>query len=348
MPPLPEGEYEALKASIKTNGVITKVLRSAGPHRKGDLIDGAHRVRACKELGITAPEDEIPVENETAFRILQIESNTARRQLDKPQRVQFAVQLSQLYAIQAKERIKAGVVVPEGEEKGRTTELAGEKFGVKRNLVEAAMFIDKHGDAKIKDQVLKGEVAHHAAVKIIKQDKGIDIRSVMRNKTAQRIAEKLPTGKYGAIIIHPPLRTELMKAQKGLLTIQEVQTLDIHRLAGKDAVVALIVPQAWLKDAIRALDHWDARFFGIVPWMHDHPTQNVLHEHCLYILLATFGKVPLQSKKRDYIMGGSPTNIPSALVDLLDEWSPDAAGVVLFGRTKREGWSSWEPVIDAN
>ena len=49
LPELPTWEYEALKESIRRYGVLLPVIKDD----KGRTIDGHHRERACKELGIT-------------------------------------------------------------------------------------------------------------------------------------------------------------------------------------------------------------------------------------------------------------------------------------------------------
>lgn len=49
LPELPAWEYQALKESIRRYGVLLPVIKD----EKGRTIDGHHRERACKELGIT-------------------------------------------------------------------------------------------------------------------------------------------------------------------------------------------------------------------------------------------------------------------------------------------------------
>jgi len=48
LPELPSWEYQALKESIRRHGVLLPVIKDD----KGKTIDGHHRERACKELGI--------------------------------------------------------------------------------------------------------------------------------------------------------------------------------------------------------------------------------------------------------------------------------------------------------
>ncbi len=48
IPPLSDDEFEALKEDIAKHGVIVPVVID----QHGAIVDGHHRVRACKELGI--------------------------------------------------------------------------------------------------------------------------------------------------------------------------------------------------------------------------------------------------------------------------------------------------------
>jgi len=49
LPPLTDAEYAALKASIAKRGVLVPVEYD----EEGNILDGHHRVQACRELGIT-------------------------------------------------------------------------------------------------------------------------------------------------------------------------------------------------------------------------------------------------------------------------------------------------------
>jgi ParB-like chromosome segregation protein Spo0J len=52
LPPLTAEQFDALKADIAAHGVLVPVVLDA---ETGDLVDGHHRVRACKELGLPFP-----------------------------------------------------------------------------------------------------------------------------------------------------------------------------------------------------------------------------------------------------------------------------------------------------
>ena len=80
LPPLRDEDYEALKDSIQQFGQLVPILRY-----RGEIIDGVHRDRACKELGKIPIAIELLVELDDP-RGAAIAANTARRQLTSDQR----------------------------------------------------------------------------------------------------------------------------------------------------------------------------------------------------------------------------------------------------------------------
>jgi hypothetical protein len=83
MPPLSDAEYDALKSDIAERGVLVPVEYD----EEGSLLDGHHRVRACRELGIRdfpCVVRYLPDESERRAHARRL--NFARRQLSRAQR----------------------------------------------------------------------------------------------------------------------------------------------------------------------------------------------------------------------------------------------------------------------
>ncbi len=79
LPPLPDEQYEALKADIAARGVLVPVIVDA---ETGALVDGHHRVRACRELGRPFPRSiKRRFANARERREEAIRLNLLRRQL---------------------------------------------------------------------------------------------------------------------------------------------------------------------------------------------------------------------------------------------------------------------------
>jgi ParB-like chromosome segregation protein Spo0J/16S rRNA G966 N2-methylase RsmD len=93
---LPEDEFQALVEDIRANGVVVPVHVHRDPSGADLVIDGQHRLRACKILGITS--DKIPIDwcylhdpRELLNRAIAL--NTHRRQLARETRVKMVAML---------------------------------------------------------------------------------------------------------------------------------------------------------------------------------------------------------------------------------------------------------------
>jgi ParB-like chromosome segregation protein Spo0J len=89
LPSLTLEEYEALRESIRENGVIEPVIVD----EKGAIIDGHHRVKACEELGIEYPTRALHDLSEEQKQDLSLELNLTGRDLTKDQKKEVAVSL---------------------------------------------------------------------------------------------------------------------------------------------------------------------------------------------------------------------------------------------------------------
>lgn len=79
LPALTEDEYAILRDSIKQHGQLVEILTDGA----GNIIDGHHRLRACRELGLE-PRIRVAVEGELTAderRRLALVVNVARRQV---------------------------------------------------------------------------------------------------------------------------------------------------------------------------------------------------------------------------------------------------------------------------
>lgn len=78
LPPLSDQEYEALKADIARRGVMVPVEVDA---ETGAVLDGFHRMRACRELGIEPPVVRRSFGTDQERQEHAIALNLVRRQL---------------------------------------------------------------------------------------------------------------------------------------------------------------------------------------------------------------------------------------------------------------------------
>jgi ParB-like nuclease family protein len=88
VPELTKEEYESLKESIKQNGIWVPLI----VNQDGVLLDGHHRYKACKELGIVEPHYIVKeVNNKYDEKFFVIDCNLKRRQLNNFQKVELAL-----------------------------------------------------------------------------------------------------------------------------------------------------------------------------------------------------------------------------------------------------------------
>ncbi|MDR1979044.1 MAG: helix-turn-helix domain-containing protein [Synergistaceae bacterium] len=87
--PLQLDEYEALRESIRKYGVIQPVITD----EDGKIVDGYHRAKVCKELGIDYPTRVMEGLSEEEKENLSISLNLKRRHLTKEQKKELAINL---------------------------------------------------------------------------------------------------------------------------------------------------------------------------------------------------------------------------------------------------------------
>jgi ParB-like chromosome segregation protein Spo0J len=89
LPSLPLDKYEALRESIRENGIIEPVVVD----EFGEIINGNHRVKICKELGIEYPTLVLCDLSEEQKQDLSLELNLTGRDLTKDQKKEVAISL---------------------------------------------------------------------------------------------------------------------------------------------------------------------------------------------------------------------------------------------------------------
>jgi hypothetical protein len=133
VPELTKEEYESLKESIKQNGIWVPLI----VNQDGVLLDGHHRYKACKELGIVEPHYIVKeVNNKYDEEFFIIDCNLKRRQLNNFQKVELALKRKLILVEIAINNMLAGA---RGDRNltplGRVDEQIGMLAGVSRDSV---------------------------------------------------------------------------------------------------------------------------------------------------------------------------------------------------------------------
>jgi ParB-like chromosome segregation protein Spo0J len=104
IPSLSESEFESLKQSIKEQGLHIPVI----VNKQGIVVDGHHRFRACKELGIPLQFHTKEFKDPLEEKEFVIEVNLNRRQLNIFEKVQLGYSLEHIEKERAKRRMSLG------------------------------------------------------------------------------------------------------------------------------------------------------------------------------------------------------------------------------------------------
>jgi len=149
IPEMLPAEFSALKADIESRGLIVPIETY-----KGQLLDGRHRFKACKELGIEPDAVEVDLNDMSAAEYVW-SMNGVRRNLTPGQRACVAVELLPELSKAAKERQREHGGTAPGQKKNTSGENAGSDSGDSRDQAAALVGVGANyvsAAKKLKDE----------------------------------------------------------------------------------------------------------------------------------------------------------------------------------------------------
>lgn len=160
-PSMTDAEFNALRESIKKNGVRNPIVIY-----ENMILDGRHRYLACKELGIEPPTMEFEGDACPVEYVRDINSN--RRSLTASQRAAVALALMPLIEVEAKKRqARSTEVSPDA--KGKSSEIAAKATGASPRMVEAVKSVAKK-KPELVEKIKTGEMTVAQAEQEIEQE----------------------------------------------------------------------------------------------------------------------------------------------------------------------------------
>jgi len=301
IPPMSEEDYNNLKEDIKRNGILQPIDITYN----NVILDGHHRVKAAKELGIKEVEVRIPellYVDEDEY-LISVAMN--RRHLTEGQKAVLAneyrkILSKKLIKDRVKERPRAenGSFLPQlenvansGAEKEITVarKEASDKFKVSEWKVRTVQQIeDKAPD--VYEKLHTGELQIHEA-KIIAQlpedkreivlEKKLetkkDIRSIVReinNAEKNQNVKPIPDGKFSIIYADPPWQYEFsISTSRGTenhypaMELEKIKEIKVP--ADDDAMLFLWTPAPLIRQGLEVLEAWGFSYHTNMVWVKD-------------------------------------------------------------------------------
>lgn len=264
-------------------------------------------------------------------------------------------------------------------ESERTSAARGAKlFGVSPRTTEFGRKVLRDGHGEVVEAVERNQLAVSTAATLSDMPKDEQRELVARGKKEilrlyrqiraedaakrreerARLAEEIrqeppppPKGPFRVIVVDPPWRygrasdpSHRARNPYPDLTVEEICTLDVARLAHEDCVLWLWTTNAFMADAYRCLDAWgftpktiltwDKVRMGLGDWL-----RNVT-EHCI---LAVRGKPIVEAGEHTTLISESRrehSRKPEAFYQLVEALCPGSK-LEMFARQEREGWTAW-------
>lgn len=177
VPSMSEGDYASLRDDIKANGLLEPITLY-----KGAILDGRHRYRACRELGIDAIATTYDGENPAAYVVAK---NLHRRHLTRAQRAAIGLRLLPHFEEEARKRLASSGFAycqtavgkyartkrdaDRPKKEGESSWQAAQAVGISRNSLLRAKRIQEQSPELYK-KVMDGEMSIFAADEQVRTD----------------------------------------------------------------------------------------------------------------------------------------------------------------------------------
>lgn len=358
LPPLSTDEQEALRASIKADGVRDAIFVD----ENGVVLDGHHRLKFAPN----APRRTVEGLTEAEKQAFVFQSNLARRNLSPVQRAEVRGKM-----------IAVAKALREESPRRNTQQRVAALLGVARETVRD-WFIANGGaanpykfdarrarravDAEIFDRAEKGErQAQIAADENISQAQVSHIvaaeRKRRRNDELKRHRPAPPKGKFRVFYADPPW--EYSDRRTGLrgytgaedhyptMRLDELCTMKVADLAEDDAVLFLWTTSPMLEDAFKVIRAWGFEYKSSFIW--DKVRHNFGHYNSVrheFLLVNTRGSCMPDSKKLvDSVQVVERTakhsQKPKEFRAIIEKLYQRGRKLELFARQDVQGWTTY-------
>jgi N6-adenosine-specific RNA methylase IME4 len=310
----------------------------------GTILDGRHRFRAAKALGLKEVWTISAPLNGDSPEDYMLKAAVLRRHLTDDQRKMIAAIWKDENRERPGPKIEIIIPPPSGKtpdtHRGKTATQASEIFKISRRGLDKATYVHRH-NPELAEKVHQGDIALNNAYR---QVKGIEERV----KIASTVP---PTGTYQVIIIDPPWPFTSRQNDPSHEISSPYETMSIEDIKSRitipatdDSILWLWVPNAFLHEAFHVLEAWGFRyrttltwaknFVGLGDWLGGQT------EHCL---MATKGNYKVFRNNESTLLQaprGAHSEKPDSFYELITKLCPGNK-LDMFNRRPHDGFKSW-------
>jgi N6-adenosine-specific RNA methylase IME4 len=370
LPAMSAEEYQSLAADIAANGLRVPIARDG---RDGSIVDGRHRSRACKELGIEPAYEDLAFASDEEVLRYVVSLNLNRRHLNESQRALVAARVAN------HREGRARITTPNG---AVTQKQAAELLNVSHHAVQRAKVVLEHGAPELIAAVDGGKVPITVAEKVARfpqaQQRGFVFSASERTSPPNQIlagmvrderreavlasAISLPplpglASRYPILVADPPWMYPAPMGHSDRSTANHYPTmgladicdLPVADIATPDATLYLWVTVPMAEAAFCVVKAWGWRYVSQFCWVKGKQGMgyHARNRHEL-VYICRRGSLPLQEPTDtfDSILTGAPREgvhsaKPDELLERIESMYPDMPKIELFSRAARPGWASW-------
>lgn len=372
-PTMSEDEFQTLKGDIEENGQLEPIWLDT----KGRIIDGRHRLRACRQLKIE-PEFQETTYLDEEIPAIVIALNLRRRHLSESQKANVAAKMVPYFEKAAAARQKAGVKaegedlganLPQGKDEapGKSSDKAGRVIGVSGRSVRDALKVQADGCDELKEALETDQVAVSDAATAAKETKTVQkqvlrmvasgkaknlkaaLKEIRKQAAIKEIEAMDPAkGGYPVIVADPAWPYETRKddaTQRGQtpynqMTIQQICDYNVPN--AEDGILFLWTTNSHLANgnAARVCTAWGYQPKTIYTWRKNKwGTGDWGRSQTEHVVVGVRGKPKLKEVPSTIFDGDvrEHSEKPEEFYKLIERITAGAKAE-LFARQKREGW----------
>jgi N6-adenosine-specific RNA methylase IME4 len=341
-------EWRAFLADVNERGVVTPLEITS----EGVVLDGRHRLRAARELGLASvPVRVVEPEDDVSY---MLRAALSRRQLTASQKAALALDLDDHQKLweSARERQLANLrrntevaTLPPRCERSR--EIAARTAGVSPRTIQDAETV-RVNDPELFEQVKQGKTPVHVAARRVRRAR----------RDLVLTAPPLPNGPFELIYADPPWQLGnpasafAPENHYPTMPLEEIKALEVP--SAEDAVLFLWAVSSKLREALEVMDAWGFEYKSFLVWVKDWigPGTWVRHRHEPLLIGRRGNYPPPEPEDRPNSVfeaaRGRHSEKPVCAYELIERAYPLASKLELFGRgVPRAGWSAWGNEVEA-